>query len=93
MAGLEKRFSELAQLPRSGERIRTRGGSAEPPRVSFLRRIDGEVLPFETVRESIATWLTERSRRLGIRQYIAMLAGRAEITGVEMDATASPLVQ
>jgi peptidyl-prolyl cis-trans isomerase C len=57
------------------------------------RRIEGRALPFEMVHPRIATWLDEKVRRVAIRQYITILAGRAEITGISFDGNASPLVQ
>lgn len=57
------------------------------------RRIEGRNLPFEIVQPRIAAWLDEKVRRVAIRQYIEILAGRAEITGVAFDASATPLVQ
>jgi len=57
------------------------------------RRIDGEDLPFEAVTSSIAAWLAARARHTAIRQYITMLAGRAEISGIALEATCAPLVQ
>ena len=61
--------------------------------IAVDRRIEGRELPFEMVREKIAAWLDEKVRRVAIRQYIAILAGRAEISGISFDANASPLVQ
>lgn len=57
------------------------------------RRIEGRQLPFELVQERIAGFLDESVRRTAIRQYIALLAGRARIEGIDLDAAASPLVQ
>jgi peptidyl-prolyl cis-trans isomerase C len=57
------------------------------------RRIAGRELPFDAVRERIADWLGEKARRAAIRQYIAILAGRADIAGVELAASGTPLVQ
>ena len=48
------------------------------------RRIGGALLPFEIVRGRIANYLMARARRTAIAQYVARLAARAEITGVEM---------
>jgi peptidyl-prolyl cis-trans isomerase C len=56
-------------------------------------RIAGRDLPFEMVQQRISEWLDEKVRRVAIRQYIAILAGRAEITGIALDASATPLVQ
>lgn len=61
--------------------------------VSLDRRIAGRELPFEVVQPRIAAWLDEKVHRVAIRQYIAILAGRAEITGVVLDGSATPLVQ
>ena len=57
------------------------------------RRIAGREMPFEIVCERIAGWLNEKVRRVAIRQYIAILAGHAEISGVDIDSNATPLVQ
>jgi peptidyl-prolyl cis-trans isomerase C len=57
------------------------------------RRIPGRELPFEMVAERIANWLKSRSQETAIRQYITMLAGRAEVAGVDLAAASSPLVQ
>jgi len=48
-------------------------------------RIDGQDLPFESVRDRIADWLRERAWRTGVRRYIAGLIGEATITGVAFD--------
>lgn len=57
------------------------------------RHIQGRELLFEMVRDRIASWLDEKVRRTAIRQYIGILAGRAEISGIDLSANASPLVQ
>jgi peptidyl-prolyl cis-trans isomerase C len=61
--------------------------------VCLDRRIAGRELPFEIVHLRIAEWLEEKVRRVAIRQYISILAGRAEITGITLDGSATPLVQ
>jgi peptidyl-prolyl cis-trans isomerase C len=61
--------------------------------VALDRRMTGRALPFEMVRERIAEWLNEKVRRQAIRQYIGILAGRADIVGIEIAASATPLVQ
>jgi peptidyl-prolyl cis-trans isomerase C len=60
--------------------------------VRLLRRHPGRDLPFEAARERIAEYLREHVWRTAVRQYIAILAGRMSIEGVEIGA-ASPLVQ
>jgi peptidyl-prolyl cis-trans isomerase C len=57
------------------------------------RRAEGRELPFEAVRGRIAGFLQEASWRRAVAQYIALLAGQASIEGVELGASASPLVQ
>jgi peptidyl-prolyl cis-trans isomerase C len=61
--------------------------------VALDRRIEGRGLPFEVVQPRIAAWLEEKVRRAAIRQYVSILAGRADIRGIDLAAAASPLVQ
>lgn len=49
------------------------------------QRLCGEQLPYEFVKPQIAAWLSERAQMTAIRQYITMLAGRAEISGIDLD--------
>jgi peptidyl-prolyl cis-trans isomerase C len=56
------------------------------------RRIDGCDLPYEAVRSRIASWLEEKARRSAIRQYIALLASRADIRGIDLGAGRGALV-
>jgi peptidyl-prolyl cis-trans isomerase C len=60
--------------------------------VEVVRKLAGRALPFELVHARIAAWLDESARRAAIRQYIAVLAGRAQITGVDLAADAVPVV-
>ena len=57
------------------------------------RRIEGRTVPFEAVREKIADYLTEAVWRRAAAQYVSILAGEAEIAGVDLGASATPLVQ
>lgn len=61
--------------------------------IRLNRRIEGRVLPFEAVRDAIAAYLDAHVRRQATAQYIAILAGRADIRGIAMDGASSPLVQ
>ena len=61
--------------------------------VRLDRRVDGEVLPFDLVRDRIADYLDEAVRRRAQQQYVSILAGRAQVTGVELAAARGPLVQ
>jgi peptidyl-prolyl cis-trans isomerase C len=52
--------------------------------IRLERRIAGALLPFEVVHARIAAYLGERSQRLAIAQYVARLASKAKLTGVEL---------
>ncbi|WP_420405782.1 peptidylprolyl isomerase [Nisaea sp.] len=79
--------AENALLP---EPVRTRYGY----HVIFLeKRIPGAQLPFEAVRERIAAWLEASSWSRAVAQYIGILAGRAEIEGIDLEGADTPLVQ
>jgi peptidyl-prolyl cis-trans isomerase C len=70
--------------------VRTRYG------IHVLRldyKVEGKVLPFETVRDRIAAYLEERSWRRAVSQYLSLLAGQARIEGFDMPGASSPLVQ
>jgi peptidyl-prolyl cis-trans isomerase C len=57
------------------------------------RRIPGADLPFEEVRNRIAVNLQALVEERGLRQYVSILAGEAQIEGARIDAATSPLVQ
>ncbi len=61
--------------------------------VAVDRRIPGRTVPFEAVQESIAARLKTMVEEKALRQYVSVLAGRAEIEGVDLDAAVTPLVQ
>jgi peptidyl-prolyl cis-trans isomerase C len=61
--------------------------------VRVLERADGRDLPYESVRDGIADYLAEASWRRAVSQYIALLAGRAALAGIDLRAATSPLVQ
>jgi peptidyl-prolyl cis-trans isomerase C len=61
--------------------------------VAVDRRIPGRRLPFDVVREQIGERLRSRVEEKALRQYVSVLAGQAEIEGVQLEASASPLVQ
>ena len=61
--------------------------------VAIDRRIPGRRLPFDAVREQIAARLRSRVEEKALRQYVSVLAGQAEIEGVQLEASESPLVQ
>ncbi len=61
--------------------------------VRVNRRLEGRELPFDLVETKIADYLAERVRHTAIRQYLAVVTGRATITGSDLVGTTSPLVQ
>jgi peptidyl-prolyl cis-trans isomerase C len=56
-------------------------------------RVEGRDLPYEAVAGRIADYLTDAVSRTAARQYVSLLAGRAVLEGVALDATSSPLMQ
>lgn len=61
--------------------------------VALGRREPGELLPFDLVRERIAAWLEAAAWSRAVSQYIAILAGNADISGISLKAGEGPLVQ
>lgn len=61
--------------------------------VEVLQREAGTEQPFEAVHGAIAQTLRQQSYVTALRQYLALLAGQAQLAGVELDAADSPLVQ
>lgn len=53
----------------------------------------GRPLSFDEVQDTIARYLNESVRRRAIAQYVRILAGRAQIEGIDLAAADSPLVQ
>ncbi|MDR3474945.1 MAG: peptidylprolyl isomerase [Devosia sp.] len=61
--------------------------------VAVDKRLAGEKLPFDVVRDRIAARLRSAVQERALRQYVSVLAGTAVIDGVELDAASTPLVQ
>ncbi|MBB6252095.1 peptidylprolyl isomerase [Nitrospirillum iridis] len=61
--------------------------------IRLNRKIGGRLLPFEAVRDRIAAYLEDHVRHRATAQYLALLAGRAEIHGIDLTGASSPLVQ
>lgn len=57
------------------------------------RRAEGQLMPFEPVREKIVQYLEEASWRRAVSQYISILASRTSIEGIDLGGTEGPLVQ
>jgi peptidyl-prolyl cis-trans isomerase C len=85
--------SALASMPTGevhGKPVETRYGFHV---VYVARREPGRQLPFDMVRDRIATYLSERVQRTAVRQYIGLLAGRARIEGIDLTSSETPLLQ
>jgi peptidyl-prolyl cis-trans isomerase C len=61
--------------------------------VAVDKSIPGKTLPFGAVQNRIAERLKGEVEAKALRQYVSILAGQAEIVGVELAATPIPLVQ
>jgi peptidyl-prolyl cis-trans isomerase C len=61
--------------------------------VRLDRHAPGQMLPFELVLDRIAEYLAAIVQRRALAQYVAVLAGRAEITGIALVGASSALVQ
>lgn len=56
-------------------------------------RVAGEVVPFEAAKAQIGERLGAATQTVALRQYATLLAGQAELVGVDLAAAATPLVQ
>ena len=61
--------------------------------VDVQEREAGTPIEYAQVSERIAMELAQRSRATALHQYIRLLAGRAVVEGVELEAAETPLVQ
>jgi peptidyl-prolyl cis-trans isomerase C len=61
--------------------------------IDVLAREAGAEPAFDTVREAVAQALRQQVYASAVHQYIAVLAGRAAIVGVDLEGAADPLVQ
>ena len=61
--------------------------------VAVDRRIPGRTLPFDAVREQIADRLKANVEQRALRQYVSILAGQADVVGVDLQGVQTPLVQ
>ena len=61
--------------------------------VEILERDAGTVPDFDSVRGAVATTLMRQGFATALRQYLRVLAGRAEVEGVDIEGSESPLVQ
>lgn len=56
--------------------------------IRLERHIPGKDLPFEAVCDRIAGYLDERARRTAMAQYVARLASRADVSGIDLPSAA-----
>ena len=56
--------------------------------IRLNRRIPGRELPFQLVHARIADYLVDRARHTAIAQFVARLAARAEVNGVDLPTPA-----
>ena len=61
--------------------------------VEVLERQSGVVQAFEAVHGAVTMALRQTSYVTALRQYLSLLAGQADLVGVELDAAETPLVQ
>lgn len=61
--------------------------------VEVLAREPGQAQSFEEVRGAVANSLRQQTFVTALRQYLSLLAGQADIRGVDLDAADTPLVQ
>ncbi len=61
--------------------------------VEVLAREPGAVPQYESVQSAVRQTLERQAYATGLRQYLQLLAGRARIEGIDLDAASTPLVQ
>lgn len=61
--------------------------------VEVLAREPGIAQSFESVRGAVAMSLRQKTYVTALRQYLQWLAGQADLVGVDLDASDTPLVQ
>jgi peptidyl-prolyl cis-trans isomerase C len=86
----EKAVFRLAPTGLMRELVKTRHGFHI---VAIDQRIPGKRLPFDLVRDGIAESLRATVEEKALRQYISVLAGKADIQGADLNGVEIPLVQ
>ena len=61
--------------------------------VAVDRRVAGREVPFDAVRDTIAKRLSAQVEKRALEQYVRVLAGQADVRGVDLGAAPTPLVQ
>ncbi len=57
------------------------------------RCIPGRTLPFQAVRDKVADYLADAVFHRAVTQFVTLLAGEAQIEGIQLGGATSPLVQ
>jgi peptidyl-prolyl cis-trans isomerase C len=86
----ERALTGMAPGEMSGRPIPTRYGYHV---IRLEAREEGQPLSFEQAEPVIADFLRESVFRRALTQYVQLLAGQAEIEGIDLEAAATPLVQ
>ena len=90
VAEFEQALFALSEGEVCSEPVKTRFGVHV---IRAGRRLEPRQLPFEMVQQRIADYLEEASGRRAIAQYVAILAGQGEISGVALGDAQGALVQ
>lgn len=61
--------------------------------IEVLGRKKGTLPAFDQVRDQIAARLALQSRSTAVRQYMQLLVGQAQVEGVQLEGSETPLVQ
>lgn len=95
--GQVRRGELVPQVHRVLERLKAGATHRAPVRSQFgwhvlrlHRRIEGQTLPFEAVKDKIADMLEARSWSVQAARYVGRLAERAKIEGVAIELAESP---
>ena len=89
-----KEFEEKLHIMREGELYPQPVATPFGVHIIVLdRKIEGREIPFEMAKSRIIDWLEAASWSKAISQYIGMLAGKAEVLGIDFNSSDSPLVQ
>lgn len=61
--------------------------------IALDRKIEGEILPFEMIKERLRAWLEAASWSKAVAQYLSILVGKSKVTGIDLNGADSPLIQ
>lgn len=86
----EKAIFRLGPTGLMRELVKTRHGFHI---VAIDQRIPGKRLPFDMARDEIAERLRATVEEKALRQYVSVLAGKADVQGADLNGTQIPLVQ